>query len=148
MKSILNWPPQAAPGSVIQALHDLVGWKMQHISDDNDTIKLRDAQQFLKGRLGLTDIWFEGPNGEPPFFKFYERVQQYVIGNEHILRPMCATIAAWVRNGGELPVFFLGGETGSGKDTIFAALNMVMFGHDGAEMMFIVTGKQIGRAHV
>ncbi len=144
MKDFLNWPPLAAPAAPKMALNQLIAWKMHHPGEDAGRVTLKDTQRFLMGRAGLTSIWFEGPNGEPPFHDLAAQVKKLVVNHEIIIDRIAASIQAWARTGmsKNVPVFFLGGPTGAGKDTIVAAFNMVLFGHDGKELMFNLGGKQ------
>lgn len=143
-RKFLTSPPLAPPASVLRATNALFLWKRRHPGEDPSVISLRDAQEFLMKRAGLTDVWFDGPHGEPPFHDLERRVRERFVGNEEVVRRICQRLKTWVRLGmsDELPVFLIGGPTGSGKDTLFSALNYALFGHDGRKFNFSIAGER------
>lgn len=147
MRKFFDNPPQAMPANIIKALDDLTSWAMNasNLKSGQTTLELPDVQAFLKDRLGLTGLWFVGENGEPPLEGLAQCVKDIVSGQDEVVDQIAAKIVSWARLGfsAEVPVFFLGGPSGSGKDTIFAAFNLCMFGHDGHDFQFDVAG-QVG----
>ncbi len=143
MRRFIDTPPLAMPASVLKATNDLFLAQMLNQKAAAE-ITLRDAQEFLMKKVGLTDIWFEGPKGEPPFHDFADRVKRLVVGQDEVVDKIADRMTAWARLGfgGDLPVFFLGGSSGSGKDTLWKALNEVMFGHDAHHLMFSIGGAE------
>jgi len=141
-RKFLTSPPLAMPASVLAATNDLFIWKTMNPGGDPDVISTQDAQTFLMDKVGITDIWFEGPNGEPPFHDFEKEVQARVIGHDEQIRAIGQIIKTWAKfgMGGEPPLIILGGPSGSGKDTIVAAINQVLFGHDGKKLNFSLAG--------
>ena len=142
MRKLLNNPPLAMPASVLAATNGLFLWKMDHPTGNPAEIDLKDAQTFLIKKAGLTKLWLEGPNGEPPFHGLANEVKKYVIGQDEVVDKIADRIQAWGRLnfGGEVPIFFLGGPSGSGKDTLVKAFNRVLFGHSGNHLMFSLGG--------
>lgn len=142
MRKFFDNPPQAMPANILKALEDLYSWAMHRRNRpaSGNTIGLREAQSFLKDRLGLSDLWFQ----DPPLSGLAAAVKQIVSGQDDVVDQIAAKIVAWARLGfrGEVPVFFLGGPSGSGKDTIFAAFNLVLFGHEGFDFQFDVAGQE------
>ncbi len=116
-RKFLTSPPLAMPANVLAATNDLFIWKESHAGNEPKLIGLQDAQKYLMGKAGLTDIWFEGPNGEPPFHDFKRRVKEIVIGQDEVVDRICDRIIAWARYemGSEVPVFFLGGPPEAAK---------------------------------
>ncbi|MBI1859435.1 MAG: hypothetical protein HYR96_00765, partial [Deltaproteobacteria bacterium] len=143
-RRFLTSPPLAMPDSILSVTEQLFTWKTSHPGDDPKNITIQDAQIFLMRKVGLTDVWFEGPNGEPPFYDLEKRVKQHVIGHDKQVHQICEIIKAWARfeTGGKVPIILIGGPKGSGKDTIVRALNLVMFGHDGGHLMKSIAGQK------
>ncbi len=143
-RKFLTSPPLAMPANVIRAANGIFVWKRRHPGPDRELIDLQDAQEFLMRRSGLTDVWFDGPNGEPAFHDLEERVKELFKGNDEVVNKICNRIKTWARLGmsEEVPVFILGGPTGSGKDTLVAALNTVLFGYDGKRFNFSIAGER------
>ncbi len=143
-RKFLTSPPLAMSASVLQSTNALFIWKRRHPGEDADYISLLDAQEFLMRRAGLTDVWFDGPNGEPPFYNLEERVRERFKDNNEVVSKICNRIKTWARLGmsEEVPVFIIGGPTGSGKDTLLAALNWALFGHDGKKFNFSIAGER------
>lgn len=143
MRRMLNNPPLSMPANVLAATNDLflsglIG------SGPNGELSLKDAQNYLIKRIGLSNIWFAGPNNEPPFYGFAERVKKRVIGQDEVVDKIAERLAAWARLGfgGDVPIFFLGGSSGSGKDTLLKVLSEELFGHDSHHLMFSLGGVQ------
>lgn len=143
MRKFLDTPPLAMPGSVLKGMNDLILAQLPNPSADGE-ITLKDAQRFLMEKAGLSEIWFEGPNGEPPFHDFADQVKKLVAGHDEVIEKIAARLKAWARLGfgGDVPVFFLGGVSGSGKDTLIKAINQTLFGHDGRHLIFSLGGKR------
>ncbi|MBI3544708.1 MAG: ATP-dependent Clp protease ATP-binding subunit, partial [Deltaproteobacteria bacterium] len=141
MRKVMDSPPLAMPGSILRAANKLFTSGIEG-SGAGFALDLPDAQKFVTRKFGLTDIWFEGPNGEPPFHDLAARVKQHVVGQDEVVDKIADRIASWARLGfGEdVPVFFLGGSSGSGKDTLLKAFSKVLFGHDGSHLMFSIAG--------
>ncbi len=139
-RKLLNNPPLAMPACVLDATNDLFTWKMANPGSNPQEIDLKDAQTFFIQRAGLSPIWLEGPNGEPPLTGLAEEVKKYCVGQDDVIEKIADRIQAWARLGGKLPVFLLGGPSGSGKDTLVEAFNRALFGHDGRHLVFSIGG--------
>lgn len=141
MRKVLDSPPLAMPANVLKAANDLL-LSGGGSSNFDDVLGLKEAQEFVMKSVGLTDVWFTGPNGEPPFHDFEARVNALVAGQEEVVKKIGDRLKAWARLGfgGDVPVFFLGGPSGSGKDTLVKAISQVMFGHESSHVMFSIGG--------
>jgi MoxR-like ATPase len=143
MRKLLFNPPLAMPASAIRAGNMLMLAKKK---DAGTEISPRDAERFVMDKARLTDVWFDGPHGEPPFHDLAERLKRKVIDQDEVIDSIARRLKAWARAGfgGEVPVFILGGPTGSGKDTLVRALNEELFGHNGEHLMFSIGGATSG----
>jgi hypothetical protein len=141
-RKFLGNPPLAMPASVLAATNDLFTWKGIQDGGNSEVITTQDVQKFLMETVGITSIWFEGPNGEPAFHDLEAQVQAQVVGHTEVIHSICQIIKTWAKFGmkGEPPLIVLGGPSGSGKDTILAAFNRVLFGHDGKKLNFSLAG--------
>ncbi len=143
MRRLLQSPPLAMPDSVLKATNDLFLWRDKTHAASTGQISAQDARVYLIESLGLTESWFEGPNGEPPFFDLAEKVKKRLVMHDepelnHTDDSIIFRIQTWGRLGfgRDVPVFFVGGPTASGKDTLFEAINYVLFGNSGKHLMF------------
>ncbi len=141
MRHFLSWPPEAGPGSALKGTDALASWKMQHPGEDAYLVTKADAQRFIINNAQLTDAWISDDG--PIFADLAARVKEMVIGHDEVIDKICQRIQSWARIGfgGKPPVFFLGGKTGSGKDSIVAALNTIMFGEPMHELVTSLAGK-------
>ncbi len=141
-RRFLTTPPLAMPGSILAAVNTLMTWKLTNPGESSNEITVKDAQLYLTRAAGLTDLWLEGPNGEPPLSGLEERALQHVVVKDPSLHKIAERWKAFSRleHNGAIPVFIVMGPTGSGKDTRFEALNMALFGHRGKQFNFSLAG--------
>jgi energy-coupling factor transporter ATP-binding protein EcfA2 len=153
MRRFFDNPPQAMPGNIIKGLEDFYMWAMHghHRSARAvaaNELNLEDVQNFMKDRLSLTDIWFEQhmPDGTviPALEGLEACVKSIVKGQDEAVGIISQKYTAWARMGfsSTVPVFALGGPSGSGKDTLFAAFNLCLFGHEGGAFQFDIAGQK------
>lgn len=132
-------PSLAMPDSVIQSANELFNWASRNSALlDRGEISYDDVWEFLIEKAQLPkDVWLP-KNGKPPLFDLADRlVAAGIRGHRDVIEKMALRIrAAALRGFAETPVFFLGGPTGSGKDTIARAVNQVLFGHAGEDLNF------------
>jgi hypothetical protein len=145
MNEYLNSPPQAMPASTNNGLDELVNWFIFSRSK-NGTVKdvsLSDAQAWFMNKLGFSDAWLPGPNGEPPFHDLAARLKAKVKDQDEAMDQIALAMEAWARLdfGGPPPVILLLGGTASGKNTAIRALNEVLFNNPNDNLRFSIGGK-------
>lgn len=140
-RKLLANPPQAMPGIVLTSANDLFLHPNDYI-DSGVQIDTKAAKRYLMKQSGLTDLWFEGPKGEPPMWDLAARVKKRVIGQDEVVDKIAERIKTWARLGfgSDVPVFFLGGPSGSGKDTLVKAFSQELFGHTSEHMTWGIGG--------
>lgn len=140
-RKLLANPPQAMPGVVLTSANDLFLSPSEYIEGALE-LDVKAAKQYIMKQAGLTELWFEGPNGEPPMWDLAERVKKRVIGQDEVVDKIAERIKAWARLGfgSDVPVFVLGGPSGSGKDTLVKAFSIELFGHTSEHMTWGVGG--------
>lgn len=141
MRHLLDFPPVAMPASVLTALDDLF-LSFLDSEEPKERITLKDAQEFVIKRAGLTDVWLEGPNGEPPFHNLAERVKKKAIGQDAVVDAIADIYKAWARLGFgvEAPVVIVGGPSESGKNTVTKAFSEELFSHTSKDLHFSIGG--------
>ena len=141
-RKLLSNPPLAMPASILAGTNDLFLDAVDYIHDGNRELSAKDVNKYVMKNAGLTDIWFEGPNGEPPMHGLAEQVKQLVFGHDAIVDKIAERITSWARFGfgSDIPVFIIGGPPGSGKDTIARAFSKVLFGHESEHLTWGVGG--------
>ncbi len=138
MRKFFANPPLAMPDSILKIMQSFLLW----CSKDNNCeaggeITVSDAQKYLISYAKLPpEVWVRA-DGRPPLWDLEERVNQVVIGQQEAVHEIVTKLKEGRLNGfEEVPVFFLIGPSGSGKDTIAKAINQIAFGHSGAHLNF------------
>jgi len=142
MNEFFNSPPQVAPGSTNNALDDLVNWFIFNRSK-NGAIKkvtLLDAQAWFARRIGFSDDWLPGPNGEPPLRNLADQLKEELKGQDRVAEQMARPIEAFVRLGTLPPIILLMGGTAVGKNTVIRALNKVLFRNPNDNFRYSIGG--------
>lgn len=140
-RKLLANPPQAMPGIVLTSANDLFLHPNEYIEGGVE-IDVKSAKRYVMRQAGLTDLWFEGPNGEPPMWDLARRVKKRVVGQDEVVDRIAERIKTWARLGfgSDVPVFILGGPSGSGKDTLVKAFSIELFGHTSEHMTWGLGG--------
>ena len=143
-RKLLSNPPLAMPASVLAGTNDLFLNAVDYLPEHSNELSPEAVKKFIMQAAGLTDIWFEGPNGEPPMHDLAERVKELVFGQDELVDKIADRIKSWARYsfGTDIPVFIIGGPPGSGKDTIVRAFSTILFGHTSDHLTWGVGGAQ------
>jgi hypothetical protein len=143
MRSFLYAPPVAMPDAGLRTLEGIYASLIDKpYSESKNSINLQEAQEYIFKHTGLTDVWFPGPNGEPPLYDLARRVKLKVVGHEEIIEKIATIYGSWFNMdfGGELPIIMLIGPPGNGKDTIYEAFMEVLHGNIGKALMASIDG--------
>lgn len=144
-RRFLTQPPLASPAAPMRALNHLITWKRRHPGEDPEVLTLTDARTFFVKRSGLPDFWFpDQATATPPLQGLENVISQNFAGNAALVNQVSRVIKSWARAGmsHEVPVFLIGGPSGSGKDTFVQALSLALFGHNGAATRVNVAGSR------
>lgn len=144
MRKFFDHPPQAMPGGILKSMDGLFNWAAipsQRPNPDNPEITLDDAFYYLVEKNKLPkSIWIPEDSTKAPLQDLEERVKKYLVGDAMVGEGnIVDTVVGGLKHGRldsfqEMPVYFIMGPSGSGKDSLARAINLEMFGHDGSNL--------------
>jgi MoxR-like ATPase len=137
----LHVPELAMPAGGKKMLQELYNsMNNKNIDPSNPVITLREAQIYIVERMKLAPVFLPGPNGELPLYDLANQVKKLQVGQDEAVENIADLISSWWNYGGEIPLLFLPGPTGTGKDTLHSSFSQVMFKNSGRHFMVSIAG--------